>query len=243
MTETVCGLGVGERLVGCTRYCVEPEEELQYVSRIGGTKNPRLEQIAAMDPDLVLANREENRPEHIEWLEDRFEVMVHTPRTVPEAAEAVRHLGRRLMLAEEMQAMLLEIEAQLTRAKVEAIGLNTVNVLYAIWNKPWMSINGDTYIHDVLARAGAVNVCANRMERYPVLHEAELASLGADLVLLPSEPYAFADEDRTEVLVNKTFGAGTDVMLVDGRDFCWHGAHSGRGLGQVVDLLKRFRKR
>ena len=83
MPETVCCLGVGSRLVGITRYCVAPEEELQFVPRIGGTKNPRLEQIAAMDPDLVLANREENRPEHIEWLEDRFEVMVHTPRTVP----------------------------------------------------------------------------------------------------------------------------------------------------------------
>ncbi len=243
MSETVCCLGAGGRLVGVTRYCVEPEAELRSVARVGGTKNPALERIADLEPDLVLANEEENRPEHIDWLQDRFEVFVSTPRTVPEAAEAVRQLGRRLMQAEEMQAVLLRIEAQLTRAQVEGMNLGSVKVFYAIWNQPWMSVNGDTYIHDVLDRAGAAPVCAERSERYPVVPEAELSQLGVELVLLPSEPYAFTDDHRTAALRDKTFGRGVPVMLVDGRDFCWHGAHTGAGLGQAVDLLKRFRRR
>ena len=242
MTETVCRLGVGRRLVGVTRYCAQPEEFLRTVPRIGGTKNPKLERIAGLEPDLVLVNTEENRAEHISWLTDRFEVLESMPRTVPEAAEAVRQLGRRLMLAEEMQALLLEIEAQITRAKVEGIDVGTVRVFYAIWKKPWMSVNGNTYIHDVLARAGAVNVCAERTERYPVVPDADLSKLGADLVLLPSEPYPFSDEDRSEALVEKAFGSGAPVILVDGRDFCWHGAHSGAGLGRALDVLRRFRR-
>ena len=243
LSETVCCLGAGGRLVGVTRYCVEPEAELRSVARVGGTKNPALERIADLEPDLVLANEEENRPEHIDWLQDRFEVLVSTPRTVPEAADAVRQLGRRLMRAEEMQAVLLSIEAQMTRAQVEGMTLGSVKVFYAIWNQPWMSVNRDTYVHDVLERAGAVSVCADRPERYPVVQEAELAHLDADLILLPSEPYAFTDEDRTAVLRNKTFGSGVPVMLVDGRAYCWHGARTGVGLGQAVDLLKRFRRR
>ena len=112
MTETVCRLGASSYLVGVTRYCVEPEEGLRSVQRVGGTKNPKLETIAGLDPDLILANSEENKPEHISWLADRFEVLEAMPRTIPEAAEAVRELGRRLMREEELQDLLLEIEAQ-----------------------------------------------------------------------------------------------------------------------------------
>lgn len=241
MTETVCRLGASSYLVGVTRYCVEPEEELRSVQRVGGTKNPKLETIAGLDPDLILANSEENKPEHISWLADRFEVLEAMPRTIPEAAEAVRELGRRLMREEELQDLLLEIEAQITRANVERMQATPVKVFYAIWKKPWMSINRDTYIHDVLTRAGAANVCADRDERYPVVPDEELAELGAKVVLLPSEPYAFADEDRARALTEKSFGDQASVLTVDGRDYCWHGARSGRGLEQALDLLKRFR--
>ena len=242
MTETVCRLGVSNYLVGVTRYCVEPEEELRSVQRVGGTKNPKLETIAGLDPDLILANSEENKPEHISWLADRFEVLEAMPRTIPEAAEAVRELGRRLMREEELQDLLLEIEVQITRANVERMQATPVKVFYAIWKKPWMSINRDTYIHDVLTRAGAANVCADRDERYPVVRDEEIAELGAKVVLLPSEPYVFTDEDRAMALAEKSFGDEASVHTVDGRDYCWHGARSGSGLEQALDLLKRFRE-
>ena len=86
-----------------------------------------------------------------------------------------------------------------------------------------------------------MNVCADRDERYPVVPDEELAELGAKVVLLPSEPYAFADEDRTRALTEKSFGDQASVLTVDGRDYCWHGARSGRGLEQALDLLRCFR--
>jgi hypothetical protein len=90
MTESVCRLGAADRLVGVTRYCVEPADELRAVARVGGTKNPKLEAIAALEPDLVLVNTEENRSEDVAWLRARMPVLEHCPRTVVEAAAALR---------------------------------------------------------------------------------------------------------------------------------------------------------
>jgi len=241
-TETVCVLGCADRLVGVTRYCVEPAAELAGVPRIGGTKNPDREAIAAARPDLVLANAEENRPEDIAWLEERFTVLVATPRTVVEAASGIRQLGRMLGLDDEVHALLLEIEAQIARAEVEAFGREPVRVFYPIWRKPWMGVNADTYIHDVLRHAGAENVTAQRAERYPVVEAGELADLGVDLVLLPSEPWEFDEAQRLELTEERVFGEGVPLELVDGRDFCWHGARTPTGLAHAVDLLARHRR-
>ena len=101
LTETVCELAAGDRLVGVTRYCVEPEATLQGVPRVGGTKNPDREKIAALQPDIILANTEENRAEDIHWLKKNFLVMESAPTTVAEAAALVRDLGQILEAREE----------------------------------------------------------------------------------------------------------------------------------------------
>ncbi len=242
LTETVCELGVSGRLVAVTRFCTEPEEELRFVPRVGGTKNPDLEQIASFEPDLVLVNGEENRAEDISWLRDRFDVFESMPRTVPEAASAVREVGFRLGVFEETEALLLEIEAQIARAEVLSLGRSPVRVFYPIWRQPWIGVNRDTYVHDVLARAGAHNVCGHREARYPVIPQTELRNLKPDLVLLPSEPFAFNAEHRRQILRDRVFGPDVPVLMVDGRAFCWHGSRTGRGLGNVTNLLRPFRR-
>lgn len=240
-TETLFDLGVGQHLVGCTRYCVEPEVPLRKVPRVGGTKNPDLEQIAALQPDLVLANREENREEHIGWLQERLPVYESMPRTLTEAAAFVREVGRRLDAVEAAEAIVLEIQAQLARAEVETVFKKPVRVFYAIWKKPWMAINADTYIHDLLRHAGAENVTAHLDARYPVVSPQELRGLAAELVVLPNEPFAFNAFHKKEVLELQLFGPEVPVVLVDGKDFCWHGSRSGRGLAAAIDVLQPFR--
>lgn len=241
LTETVCDLGVSGRLVGVSRFCSEPEDELRFVPRVGGTKNPELEQIAALEPDLVLLNGEENRAEDIEWLRVRFPVHVSMPRTVIQAAAVVREVGGLLGVEEETEAILLEIEAQVARAEVLSIGREPIRVFYPIWRQPWIGVNRDTYVHDVLTRAGAVNVCARRESRYPVVPQSALAALRPELVLLPSEPFAFSAAHREQLLRDRTFGADVPILMVDGRAFCWHGSRTGRGLGSVTNLLRPFR--
>jgi ABC-type Fe3+-hydroxamate transport system substrate-binding protein len=240
MTETVCLLGAQQRLVAVTRFCTEPEGALRDVPRVGGTKNPKLEKIALLQPDLVLVNGEENRAEDIAWLRARVPVLQHEPRSVTEAASAIRDVARALGLAQEAVPWLVRIEAQVTRARVEQLSLGEVRVFYAIWKKPWMGVNRDTYIHDVLSRAGAVNVCAEEGARYPEVKPEELRERGVQLVLLSSEPFPFTEADRVEVETAKAFGTAP-VLLCDGRDFCWHGVRTADGLGRALDLLQPFR--
>lgn len=240
MTETVCLLGAQAKLVAVTRYCTEPADVLRDVARVGGTKNPKLEKIALLQPDLVLVNSEENRAEDIAWLRARLPVLQHQPRTVPEAADVIRDVARVLGAAEEGVPWLVRIEAQVTRARVEALSLGEVRVFYAIWNKPWMGVNRDTYIHDVLSRVGAVNVFAEEGARYPQVTPEMVREGETQLVLLSSEPFPFTELDLVELQQTQTFGKAK-VLLCDGRDFSWHGVRTADGLGRALDLLHPFR--
>src|SRR5262249_56635148 len=126
----VCRLGAAGRLVACTRYCTEPAAALAQIERIGGTKNPDCERIAALGPDLVLANREENRREDIDWLTARMPVLAQLPRTVPDAASAIAEAGRALDAADAAAALCRAIEAQLAAAGRRG---PAVRAFYARW--------------------------------------------------------------------------------------------------------------
>jgi ABC-type Fe3+-hydroxamate transport system substrate-binding protein len=232
-TESVAALGAGARLVGCTRYCTHPAAELALVARVGGTKNPDREQVLQLRPDLVLGNAEENRPEDLEWLAERVPVLVQTPRTVVEAARDLRALAQRLDALPHVEPVLLRIEAWLTAAAAATIGRARARVFYAVWPKPWMSANRDTFVHDVVRLGGCENVMAAAAERYP---QVSPATVDADLVLLPSEPWAFDERQRDELAAARTFGAAR-LALCDGRDFCWHGIHMAEGLGHAFRVL------
>lgn len=236
-TESVCELGATDRLLACTRYCTEPEPKLRHMTRVGGTKNPDLQTIASLSPDLILANAEENRPEDIEWLSARFPVMVQTPRSIVEAGNDLRVLATRLGLLEEAEPFLLRIEAQIAAAEVAALTRPPLRVYYAIWRMPWMTINRDTFIHDVLRLCGATCVAADDPVRYPDLEPADAVTRGVELVLLASEPWEFDEGQRQQVADAKLFGEAK-VALCDGRDFCWHGVRMADGLGRALAAIR-----
>ena len=235
-TETVCRLGAAARLVGCTRYCVEPAEVLAALPRVGGTKNPARERILALEPDLVLANAEENRPEDLDWLGARVPLCVQTPRSVPEARDSVLALGERLCVQSAARELAAAIDDAVAAVAAHDLTHGRVRTFYAIWRRPWMSVSLDTYIADVLARAGAENVCSAAAARYPVVEPEQVAAADARLVLLASEPWAFTSRDRDELAAHREFGAAV-IALCDGRDFCWHGAHTAFGLRRAASLL------
>lgn len=232
-TESVCAFGLAARLVGCTRYCTEPSADLAHVARIGGTKNPKREAIAALRPDLVLANAEENRPEDLEWLAARLPVLAQTPRTVAEAAAALGELAARLGAGGDVAAAV----AAVTAARAPAV--RPLRAYYAIWRKPWMTVSGDTYVHDVMARCGFANVAADASARYPEMAPEEAVARGVEVVLLASEPWAFDAAQRDELAAARTFG-DAKVALCDGRDFSWHGVHVATGLAQAQRLRAQF---
>lgn len=238
-TESVVALGAGHRLVGCTRYCVEPAAALAKVPRIGGTKNPRREAIMALAPDLVLANAEENRAEDLEWLGARVPLLVQTPTTVAAAAAGWRELAQ--VLGDAAAATSFELQLAKALAAAEQLRQQRADapVFYAIWPKPWMSINQDTFVHDVLRLLGWRNVCADAGSRYPTVEPAAVAAQAPAVVLLPDEPWVFTAQDAGQHQQQQTFG-GARVVACSGRDFCWHGTALAEGLGRAVQLRRQL---
>ncbi len=233
-TESVCAFGARERLVACTNWCTHPAELLQGVARVGGTKNPKRDAIAQLEPDLVLCNAEENREEDIEWLQARAPVLVQAPCTVAEAAMALAELGEALGCEDEAAPFVAAIARELAAPPP----VQRLRAFYAIWKKPWMSVSQSTYIHDVLRIAGFDNVTADSASRYPEVAIADIAAMRPDAVLLPDEPWVFDEAQAREIAASQAFGAAK-VTLCCGRDFCWHGVHAAEGVRRARALAVR----
>jgi ABC-type Fe3+-hydroxamate transport system substrate-binding protein len=225
-TETLCALGLAEALVGITVYCREPAEALRGKVRIGGEKDPDLERIRDLAPDLVVANIEENVREHIDTLRGwGIPVWVTYPRTVADAIRMIRELGMLTDTRTPATAMADEAEARLAEVGAAAARRAPVPVFYAIWREPWMTINRDTYIHDVLRVCGAANVYGDHPERYPTVSLDEVAARAPAVILLPDEPFRFRRvhiEDFQRYSALPAVRAGR-IHLVDGKPFSWHG--------------------
>ena len=206
LTEAVAVTAPG-LLVGATDWCSEPAD--LDVARVRGTKNPDLAAVADLAPDLVLANAEENRETDLQALTELgLPVWVTFPRTVPEALVSLRRmlaacgLDEPGWLAEAADVWAVPQPGPRRRAVVP------------VWRRPWMAVGSGTFTGDVLARLGVDNVLADSPERYPRF-TPPLA--GADLVVLPDEPYAFSPTDGPEAF------PGVPAACVSGRHLTWYG--------------------
>ena len=197
VTESLFALGLGDRVVGVTEWCIHPRDLPARVARVRGTKNPDCAAIGALAPDLVLANLEENREIDVRRLRARgLAVWVDYPRTVAEAIEHLRRLARLGATPAALDAVLAPIEdalahpgARRTRAPLRGS--------IAVWRDPWMTLSRDTYAHDLLACAGIANVFADATERRIALTGRGGARPGA--VPVPDEPYRFGAADADEL--------------------------------------------
>ena len=213
LTELVWWLGEGHRLVGRTRFCDAPPEVAR-VDAIGGTKDPDIDRIVALAPDLVLANREENRREDVEALQRAgIEVLVTDPVTVAGAATMIGEIARRLGAEERGAGLLREIEEAAAGAPAPA---TRPRVFVAVWKHPLLGLGSEAYGHDLLTIAGAENVLADT-PRYPELSMDELRRLAPGLILLPDEPYRFREADA------RPFSRIAPARLIDGRLLWWYG--------------------
>ena len=239
-TELLCHLGLAEALVGVTVYCREPAELLRGKTRIGGEKDPDLERIRALGPDLVVANVEENVREHIETLQAwGIPVLVTYPRTVAGAIAMVRELGVATGTVERATALADELEARLDEVRRASAARPAVRAFYAIWREPYMTIGADTYIHDVLAVCGAANIFADAASRYPVVTLQDVAARQPEIILLPDEPFRFRRVHLQDFAPYRAIPAVRDdrIHLVDGKPFSWHGPRLAEALRTLPALL------
>jgi ABC-type hemin transport system substrate-binding protein len=231
LTELVCWLGRGDALVGRTRFCTEPPEIRERVAVIGGTKNPKVARIVALAPDLVIANKEENRREDIEALMAAgLDVLLTDPNAVPEALTMVADVGDRLDSRERAAELISDVR----RALIEVAPARRVRIFAAVWKEPLMGLASGTYGDDLLRCAGAENVLADR-SRYPELSIDQLASLRPDLIVLPDEPYPFKQRDCS------AFTAIAPARVIDGKLLWWYGPRMPQAIRALRAILAEAR--
>ncbi|MGW2017384.1 helical backbone metal receptor [Streptomyces sp. NPDC001927] len=230
LTEAVAVTAPG-LLVGATDWCDHPAE--LDVVRIGGTKNPDVTAVAALRPDLVIANEEENRAPDLAALRAAgIEVLVTEVRTLD---QAFQELDRTLRACGVRDRPRWLDEAEEAWGAAEAPG-PPLTAVVPIWRRPWMVLGSDTFAGDLLARLGVRHLYADHAERYPRVPLDELRASGADLVVLPDEPYRFTREDGPEAF------PGTAAALVSGRHLTWYGpslAEAPRVLARALRAAHR----
>jgi len=235
LTEALFVFGVGERVVGRTRYCLWPPRAVGKVPTVGGTKKVNVRHVLELEPDLIVAVREENSRENVEKLEESgVPVFVGAPESVEEAIELLWELAERVE-APGSETVLDPIERVYGRLRNGAGG--TRRVFVPIWKNPYMSVGSDTYVHDVLKTCGGENVCGNST-RYPIVTLEEVETAQPEVILLPDEPYPFCAEDLEEFYELDVPAADSNrIHLVDGKLLTWYGPRMASSLMQLSALL------
>ena len=240
ITETLFALGAGPSVAGCTVYCTEPAEGVATKTRVGGEKNPKLDVIRELGADLVLANIEENVREHIEALRGwGIPVYVTYPRTVAGGIRLVRDLGLVVGAAERGSELAGTLEAALAEARRGRSDRPPRRVFYPIWRGPWMTINQDTYAHDMLAVCGGANVFGARAARYPEVTLDDVAHSSPEVILLPDEPYRFRPAHVSDFDAHPDIPAVRErrVHLIDGKLATWYGPRIADALRELPRLI------
>jgi ABC-type Fe3+-hydroxamate transport system substrate-binding protein len=264
VTESLFDLNLGNRLVGITDYCVYPPEGVAGLPRIGGTKNPDVQRIVELTPDLVIANQEENREQDVVALREAgIRVWVTFPKTVLEAINLLWNIMHvfdeptmvpRVRLIEQTYDWVVRISE--TREP-------PCRVFAPIWFDPLMTFNADTYAHDLMRVCGGTNVFAERQRlyplkadlgegepyaaddprvqdtRYPRITAAEVEAAQPGMILLPSEPFAFTEAHIPFFAEMDTPARNRNngIILVDGALLTWHGTRLAHAMNTIPALL------
>ncbi|TZF95253.1 ABC transporter substrate-binding protein [Chryseobacterium panacisoli] len=228
ITEALFDLGLTENeVIGRTKFCIHPQDKIKNVSVIGGTKNINIEKIKALQPDLILANKEENVKDQVEALMGEFKVTVTNVETIEDNYYLLKNLGQLLGKEEKAQLFNLKIYEILSQSKLE----NPVKTAYLIWRNPYMTIGSDTFIHRILSEIGFENIFKDKT-RYPQITTEDLAD--ADVIMLSSEPFPFKEKHIEEL---QAFYPEKKIMIVDGEAFSWYGTHIAKCENYFKELL------
>jgi ABC-type Fe3+-hydroxamate transport system substrate-binding protein len=197
-------------------------------------------QVRLLEPDLVIANVEENRAEDVRQLiAAGLNVMVTFPRTVAGGIEMMRQIAQMTDSIGAAQPIIDEATAALAEARVRSEARRPLRVFCPIWRNPWMSVGPDTYIHDFLHVCGGLNIFWRRHDRYPITDLNEIARRDPQVILLPDEPYRFSDKHLAAFSQYPFVSAVRDerVHLLEGKHLCWYGPRIAGSLRFVQDLL------
>jgi ABC-type Fe3+-hydroxamate transport system substrate-binding protein len=216
-TELLFDLALDQEVIGITKFCIHPKQWFKTKTRVGGTKQLRLEKIKELQPDLIIANKEENVQQQIEELAKDFPVWVSDVNNLSDSLEMIELIGRIVNKQLKAKEITDQIEGSFAQLQTTNVKLQTC---YLIWKDPYMTVGGNTFINDVLSHAGFQNLFQNQT-RYPEVTIAQLQTVNCQLLLLSSEPFPFKQMHAEEL---QSLLPNTKIILVDGEMFSWYGS-------------------
>ncbi len=232
LTELLFDLGLEEEVVGITKFCIHPEQWFRSKTRIGGTKNVHIDKVRELQPDLIIANKEENVAEQVHALEQIAPVWISDIGNIKDALQMIQNIGDITGRSEKAAMMVMQLKNDLAEIQSLTASVPKIRTAYLIWKDPYMTIGSDTFIHEILSIAGLENVFAGRT-RYPEITLDEIRSNGTELVLLSSEPYLFQQKHIEELSGQLP---GIHIALADGEMFSWYGSR----MLQLLPYLRSF---
>lgn len=236
ITELLCYLGLADRLVGRTGFCIHPRDRVRTIPKVGGTKTLKFDAIRTLAPTHVIANIDENNRPDIERLAEFVPHIVVTHPCAPADNLALyRLLGHVFRRRLRAQKLCTAFEKRL--AALAAENFAPRNVLYAIWKDPWMTVSPDTYIAGMLRLVNWHTLPNPPTERYPTFMSNDAWLRDVDLVLLSSEPYRFR-ENHADILRAWPALARKPMRLIDGEMTSWYGSRAVAGLDYLRDFAR-----
>ncbi len=234
ITETLIDFGLDEnQVIGRTKFCIHPENIVSKIPKIGGTKNLNIEKIKALNPDLIIANKEENEKIQVEELQQNFKVWVTDIQNLEDNSIFLAELGEILGKQNIAKDFITKTENIFNSLKFE--NSKKIKAAYLIWKNPYMTVGLDTFIHHILENLGFENIFKNT-KRYPEISIDDLRD--AETILLSSEPYPFKEKHIEEL--QQEF-PDKKIILVDGEAFSWYGSHLSKCEEYYQIFLENFK--
>lgn len=233
-TEMLVDLGLENKIMGVTKFCVHPKNMRKNATIIGGTKNLHINKIEDLKPDLIIANKEENNREDIEKLEKKFQIYVSNIENFNDVKAFINDIGALTANGDLAKNLIHNLDKTLNEIAAITHSLKPINALYFIWKNPYMVAGSDTFISKMLALAkvnNAISQLGKEGLRYPEIELTKIHKLQPDVLLLSSEPYPFKQKHADEM----TAVTSIRSMPVDGELFSWYGT-------RILHTMKQFKE-
>jgi ABC-type Fe3+-hydroxamate transport system substrate-binding protein len=232
-TELLWYLGLEEEVIGITKFCIHPDKWFRRKERIGGTKQLEMAKIESLKPDLIIANKEENKEEQIKELMQRYPVWVSNIHNLDDAFAMITYVGKLVNKSEEAGELVKLIRGNFKKLHTHESAPK--KVAYFIWKSPYMSVSRHTFINSMLKVCNMQNVFGNLPDDYPVISAEEIGNVAPEFIFLSSEPFPFAKKHTDEF---KELCPSAKIVLVDGEYFSWYGSRLVDAPAYFTSLLK-----
>lgn len=231
-TELLFDLGLGEQIVGITKFCIHPANKVKHIAKVGGTKQLNIQAIHKLQPDLIIANKEENEQSQVKELMAHYPVWISDIKDLHGSLKMIIKVGEITGKSDETVKLSNEIFRQFQTLKPAVLPFR---VAYLIWRKPYIAVGNGTFINSMLQLCGFKNVID--IDRYPELTAGDIISAKPEILLLSSEPYPFKQKHIDEF---KKLLPNARILLVDGELFSWYGSrllHAPAYFNKLIDKL------